>query len=168
MQIEDLLREFEDEARTTRRVLERIPSEQLDWRPHEKSTTIGGLAMHIAVLPARFTEAITTPVYEFTGRPPLPAPASTAEILALFDRNIAAAANILRGLNDAALLQNWRGLRNGQEIYNTSVGNVLRRNLLNHWYHHRGQMTVYLRLTGALVPSVYGPSADENPFLKQK
>jgi len=103
---------------------------------------------------------------EFEAGAPLPRPSapSTAELLAELERSIATAQKVLGGMDDAALNSPWRMVMGGRELRSMPRAAVLRSILFNHWYHHRGQLTVYLRQTGALVPSVYGPSADENPF----
>jgi uncharacterized damage-inducible protein DinB len=161
--IEALLEELDQEAQTTRRVLERIPADRLSWKPHERSMSLGQLALHVATVPgaiAEISQQSPFPVPEFTQ----PAPASASELIPTLDQSVAKAKQILRGLDEAALGQTWRAVAGDVEVMALPVGALLRSIMLNHWYHHRGQLCVYLRQVGARVPSVYGPSADENPF----
>ena len=162
--IDDLLQELEQEAQTTRRVLESIPEDKLAWKPHEKSRTLGQLAMHIAVVPGAIAEIATQPAFDVNTPIPQPDTTSVAKALAALDESIAKAKASLGGMDDAALASPWRMMDGDRMIFETPRAAFLRAVMLNHWYHHRGQLTVYLRQTGATVPSVYGPSADENPF----
>ena len=162
--IDGMLQELEQEARTTRRVLERVPDDRLTWRPHPKARTLGELAMHVATTPggvARLSATSPAQAPDFTGDP---APARAADLLPALDRSVEDAETVLRGFDDAALAATWRLIRGDRELLAMPRGALLRSVMLNHWYHHRGQLTVYLRELGVAVPSVYGPSADENPF----
>jgi uncharacterized damage-inducible protein DinB len=163
--IEGMLRELEEEALTTRRVLERVPDNRLGWRPHEKARTLGQLALHIAVVPGGVAQLVASPS---PARAPQfgedPSPASSAELIPALDQSIATAKRTLGGMDDAALTATWRMTNGGRELFATTRAAMLRSIMLNHWYHHRGQLTVYLRELGVPLPSVYGPSADENPF----
>jgi uncharacterized damage-inducible protein DinB len=164
--IESLIQELEQEAQTTRRVLERVPQDRLTWKPHDKSMSLGQLALHVATTPggvAEMSQQSPFQIPEFKQQ----AATSTAELIQAFDESIAKAQKVLRGLDDAALAKTWKVVNGGQEVMAMPVGAVLRTIMLNHWYHHRGQLSVYLRQVGALVPSIYGPSADENPFASQ-
>jgi uncharacterized damage-inducible protein DinB len=161
--IEALLQELDQETAATRRVLERIPDDRLAWKPHDRSFSLGQLGLHVATLPgfvAEMSQVSPFPIPQFTQ----PSPATAAELLTALDESIAKARQVLRGLDDEALSRQWRVVQGDQEVMTMPVGAVLRTIMLNHWYHHRGQLCVYLRQVGALVPSVYGPSADENPF----
>jgi uncharacterized damage-inducible protein DinB len=161
--VEALLQELAQEAQTTRRVLERVPGDQLNWKPHAKSMSLGQLALHVATVPgnvAQITQQSPFPLPPFTQ----PSAASAAELLPALDQNIAAATQVLRSLDEAALGKIWRVVDGEREVMAAPVGAVLRSIMLNHWYHHRGQLSVYLRQLGVAVPSIYGPSADENPF----
>ena len=161
--IESLLQELEQEAQTTRRVLERVPQDRLAWKPHAKSMSLGQLALHVATTPGGVAEMCQQSPFqipEFTQ----PGASTSAELLQAHDESVAKARKILRGMDDAALGKIWRVVNGEQEVMTMPVGAVLRTIMLNHWYHHRGQLSVYLRQVGALVPSIYGPSADENPF----
>jgi uncharacterized damage-inducible protein DinB len=162
MSIEDLIKEFEAEARTTRRVLERVPSDQLGWKPHDKSMTLGRLAMHVATAPATISSWPINDSYEFTGDPG-PLPTSTADIVAAHDDGIAKVKENLGKIGNHGLAANWTGVAGGKTILAMSKAGLLRTLLMNHTYHHRGQLSVYLRLLNVPVPSIYGPSADERP-----
>lgn len=164
MTLADLLEELEQEAPATRRVLERVPEGRLGWRPHDKSMTLGQLAMHVATLPGAIAQVSTLPSFDVNTIIPRPGAASVAQLTAALDESVARARAILGAMDDAALATPWRMVDGNRELMNLPRGAFLRSVLLNHWYHHRGQLTVYLRLTGALVPAVYGASADENPL----
>ncbi len=160
---DELLGELEKEAPVTRRVLERIPEEHLLWRPHQKSMTLGQLGLHIAALPGA--------VAEMAMRPPCPAvsvprpqPTSCMEILSTFDESVTRAGKLLAALNESQLSATWRLMGGNREIVAVLRRDLLRSIMLNHLYHHRGQLTVYLRQVGASVLAVYGSSADDTPF----
>ena len=160
-----LLQELEQEAQTTRRVLERVPEDQMSWRPHEKSMSLGELSMHIAQTPGGVAEFAARP--SPVEAPKFPAPPEAhgrAELLQALDDSVAQARTILSGMDDAASLSTWRLVDGGRELMAVPRAGFMRSVMLNHWYHHRGQLSVYLRLLGVPVPSIYGPSADENPF----
>jgi uncharacterized damage-inducible protein DinB len=160
---ETLLQELEREAQTTRRVLERVPGDQLGFKPHEKSWTLGQLALHVAQLPGG--------VADLSATSPAQAPGfnqgsckSAAELIPAFEASLARARQLLGGASDAELMSDWVLLDGDQEIMRLPRVALLRSLMLNHSYHHRGQLTVYLRELNVPVPSIYGPSADENPF----
>jgi uncharacterized damage-inducible protein DinB len=158
--IDEILQELEQEAPGTRRVLERIPEDQLEWRPHPKSMTMGQLAMHVANLPGAIVEVSRRP---FDVNTPIPRPgaSSVAQILAVLDESLERGRRLLREMDDADLAAPWSMMNGDRELWSLPRGAFLRSVLLNHWYHHRGQLCVYLRQTGALVPAVFGDSADE-------
>ncbi len=161
--IELLLQELEQEAQTTRRVLERVPGDRLTWKPHDRSMSLGQLALHIATVPgaiAEISQISPFPVPKFEQ----PAAQSAAELVPALEQSLEKARTILRKLDDADLAKVWRVVDGDREVMALPVGAVLRSIMLNHWYHHRGQLSVYLRQVGVPVPSIYGPSADENPF----
>ncbi|MGH2373411.1 MAG: DinB family protein [Gammaproteobacteria bacterium] len=161
--IDGLLQELEEEARTTRRVLERVPDNQLTWRPHKKARTLGELALHVASVPGGVAEmAVHSPVQapRFTD----PSPSSASELIPALNQSIARAKKLLAGMDDATLMTTWRMMQGERELFAIPRVALLRSIMLNHWYHHRGQLTVYLRELGVPIPSIYGPSADENPF----
>jgi uncharacterized damage-inducible protein DinB len=165
---ESLLAEFEQETRTTRRFLERLPEERLDWRPHEKSMTAGQLALHIAAVPARVIELARQDEVPPPDRSrPNPQPGCAREVLETLDRSIAAVREALPKFDDDAMQAPWTLKEDGKKLLSMPRAAFLRSILLNHWYHHRGQFGVYLRLLGAKVPSSYGPSGDEPPDFLQ-
>lgn len=161
--IDALMQELDQEAQTTRRVLERVPADKLAWKPHDKSMSLGQLALHVATCPGNIAEISQISPFEAPSFIQEPAK-SAAELVPALERSIARAKEILRTLDDADLGKVWRVTAGGKEVMAVPVGAMLRSIMLNHWYHHRGQLSVYLRQVGALVPSIYGPSADENPF----
>ena len=162
--IDGMLQELEQETQTTRRVLERVPDNQLAWRPHEKARTLGELALHVAMVPGGVAELVASPspaqAPQFTD----PSPTSASELIPALDQSIAKVKKVLGGMDDAALMATWRLMQGDRELLAVPRVAMLRSVMLNHWYHHRGQLTVYLRELGVPIPSIYGPSADENPF----
>lgn len=164
MTIADLLQELDQEAQATRRVLERVPDDRLDWQPHPKSMTLGELAMHIANLPGAIADVATRGSFDVNTAIPRPSATSVAELVTTLDQSLARARALLGAMEDAALAAPWRMVSGDQEVAVMPRGAFLRSVMLNHWYHHRGQLTVYLRQTGAMLPAIYGSSADENPF----
>ena len=160
------LSEFEHEAKTTRRVLERVPSDKLSWKPHPKSMSLGQLALHVASAPGVICGWATQDVTELGGGNTAPDPASTEEIMAAHDKSVAEVRRILEGFTDEDCNKSWQAKAKGTSMSMMTMPKValLRALALNHTYHHRGQLSVYLRLLDVPVPSIYGPSADENPF----
>ena len=161
--IEGLLQELEQEAQTTRRVLERVPENRLGWKPHDKSMSLGQLALHVATIPgaiAEISQQSPFSVPQFTQ----PSAASAAELIPALEQSVAKARKIVGLMNEADLAKTWRVVDGDREVMALPVRAVLRSIMLNHWYHHRGQLTVYLKELDVPIPSVYGPSADENPF----
>lgn len=161
--VEAILKEFREEVPATRRVIERIPSDKLGWKPHPKSRSLGELAVHVARIPGLAEKITKLDEHSIAGA--APAPVSTVEaIRADFEDNVRVAEEALSGLTEQAALGTWRVTFRGQEIFRKTRVAALRTNVLNHWYHHRGQLSVYLRLLDVPVPPIYGPTADENPF----
>jgi uncharacterized damage-inducible protein DinB len=164
MRIADsLIAELEREATTTRRVLERLPAARLSWRPHTKSMSLGQLGLHVAQTPgaiAKLAQADVSSLPAFKQ----PEAASSEEILGTFDASIAEAKAALNGWDDAKMMEVWSLSSDGKTMMAVPRVGLQRSIMLNHWYHHRGQLVVYLRLLDVPVPSVYGPTADENPF----
>jgi len=162
--IDGLLQELEQEAQTTRRVLERVPADQLTWRPHPRARTLGELALHVAIVPGAVAQLAVSPspaqVPTFTD----PSPKSAAELIPALDESIANAKKTLAGMSDATVTSTFRLMRGDRELFAVPRVGLLRSIMLNHWYHHRGQLTTYLRELDVAIPSIYGPSADENPF----
>ena len=160
---DSLLPDFDHEMAVTRRVLERVPDHALAWRPHEKSFDLGGLAFHLAVIP-RWGRAIlqreSYDLNESMGRRP-DGPASRAMILETFDRHVAEVRRELVERSDAELMAPWKLLRDGQLLMSLPRIAAFRSFLIHHAIHHRGQMTVYLRMQGVPIPPIYGATADE-------
>ena len=161
-----LLQEFDSEATTTRRVLERVPNDKLAWKPHPKSMSLGVLALHVAGSPAAICGWAAQDETDFKGEPK-PAPASTDEILAAHDQSVTTSKEILGRLGDEGLKKMWSGKAGGNTLMTMPKAALVRTLAMNHWIHHRGQLSVYLRLLDVAVPSIYGPSADESPFARR-
>jgi hypothetical protein len=163
---EALLPEFDQEMANTRKTLERVPLENPGWKPHEKSMTMGRLSQHVAELPgwAVFTIEKDSLDVAPPGAPPYqppPPPASRQELLAMFDKNVAAGRAAIAGASDEHLMMPWSLLFGGRTVFTLPRIGVLRTSLMNHLIHHRAQLGVYLRLNNIPVPALYGPSADE-------
>lgn len=154
-----LLPEYDQEMAVTRRVIERVPTEKGEWRPHPKSFPLGHLTQLVATMPHWFTRVIregridlaSGPGYSFQ---------STESLLEQFDGRVAEARRVLEEVSDAGLEENFSLTAGPQTLMSLPKGVVVRQTL-NHLIHHRGQLTVYLRLIDVPVPSVYGPTADE-------
>ena len=164
---QELLSEFEVQAPVTRRFLERLPEDKLTWKPHPKSMTAGQLAYHLAFVPGG--------VVRFVGNNPaqapdfnFPQPATRQEILTLFEGSVEAVRTLLPRFSDAAMMETWRLVASGREVMAQPRMDFLRDIMLNHWYQHRGQFSVYLRMLDVAVPASWGPSADEPAAFAQK
>jgi len=169
MAIRDMiLPEFDQEMAITRRTLERVPEGNPDWAPHDKSMKLGRLAGHIAELPSLGSATLDTDSFDIAppGAPPRQPNVMTSrqQVLELFDKNVASARASLAKATDEQLMRNWAFQRGGKNLFNIPKIAAFRGFVINHVIHHRGQLSVYLRMNGAAVPSIYGPSADENPF----
>jgi uncharacterized damage-inducible protein DinB len=156
-----LLPEFDHEMQTTRRTLERVPEDKLGWKPHQKSMTLGGLATHLATINHWVDATLGMDSFDVAGVPPNPELKSRAEILAAFDENVASARKKIAAASDTELMKPWSLLAGGKAMFTLPRIAVLRSFIMNHSIHHRGQLSVYLRLNDVPVPSIYGPSADE-------
>jgi len=165
---ESLLPEFDNEMANTRKTLERVPHDNPDWKPHEKSMAIGGLATHLSNIPTWAVYSIAQDSLDLApGGKPLPPTerlTSTEKLLQVFDENVAKARAAIAGASDEEFLKPWSLMSNGNTIMTMPKMVVLRNFVMNHLIHHRAQLGVYLRLNDIPVPSIYGPSADENPF----
>jgi uncharacterized damage-inducible protein DinB len=160
-----LLNEFREEVAITRRLLERVPTDKLAWKPHVKSMTLGQLAWHVATIPggiARIAQQDSFDVLSGSFVPPQPA--SLQEIVAAYEQAVPGAEKFLAELTDEHAQANWRLMKGDRELFHQPRINVVRTIMLNHWYHHRGQLSVYLRLLNVALPMIYGRSADEDPF----
>lgn len=160
-----LLPEFDQEMANTRKTIERIPEDKLDWRPHPKSTTLGGLVTHLSNLPSWTVFTINQDLLDIApvGAAPfrLEPIRSRKEALDAFDKNVVAAQSALAAASDEVLLKPWSLLSGGKTVFTLPRIAVLRSFVMNHTIHHRAQLGVYLRLNAIPVPSIYGPSADE-------
>ena len=162
---QSLLAEFEAQAPVTRKFLERLPNDKLTWKPHSRSLTAGQLAYHLAFVPGGVVRGaqknqVPPPDFQF------PQPATLQEVLDAFDQSIATVREVLPSFDDATMNATWRIVAGDQEIAAMPRVAFLRNIMLNHWYQHRGQFCVYLRLLDVPVPSSWGPSADERSVLQ--
>jgi uncharacterized damage-inducible protein DinB len=159
-----LLAEFDHEMGTTRRLLERVPEADFGWKPHDKSYSLGQLAGHIAHLPHWLADICDTETFDAEAaaeqaRPSVPE--SSKQLLKTFDENVMQARKRINDLTDAMLAGRWTLKKGLQQIFSMPRAMVLRTFLMNHLIHHRGQLSVYLRLRNVPLPSMYGPTADE-------
>ncbi len=162
---QSMLPEFDQEMQSTRKVLERCPDENWNWKPHAKSGTLGWLAGHVATMVSWLPTTINTKELDYA---PVDGPSwqppkidNRKELLAEFDKSVAESRAALAKVTDAEMLQGWKLLAGGQEIFTMPRVACIRGMVLNHHIHHRAQLTVYFRLLGIPVPGLYGPSADE-------
>lgn len=163
--VQPYLDEIRREGESTRRLLQVLPESALGWRPHAKSQTLGQLAMHVATLPGGIPRMLQSEAFDFDGADfTPPQPSSRAAVLDAHDQSQASAAAVLGAWRADELGRTWRVLRGGRELMAMPKAAALRNFLCNHLVHHRGQLTVYLRLLDVPLPSVYGPTADVNPF----
>jgi uncharacterized damage-inducible protein DinB len=163
-----MLAEFEVQAPVTRKFLERLPEDKLNWKPHDKSMTAGQLAYHLASVPggiARFVQNNPAQAPESFN---FPQPTTRAEILKTLDESIATVRSVLPKFDDAAMTETWRMVAGGRELLAQPRAEFLRDVMLSHWYQHRGQFSMYLRMLDLAVPASWGPSADEPPAFMQK
>ena len=165
--IQALIQELEQEAQTTRRVLERVPGDRLEWKPNPKSMSLGQLSLHVATIPGFVSDIARQSPFSFPKMVQASA-TSSAELVPALEQSVARAKANLLAIGDAGLANTWRLVEGDRELMAVPVGGVVRSIMLNHWYHHRGQLSVYLRELGVPLPSIYGPSADENPFMTER
>jgi uncharacterized damage-inducible protein DinB len=156
------IEEFKEEAVATRALLAVVPLDKGDWKPHTKSFALAPLAIHVAQIMGWAKETITQDVLDFAAMGERPKdPSTTEELLALFDKNFAASMEVLENVNDSEFDRDWT-MRAGDQVYFTlPKGKVYRTWCLNHLYHHRAQLGVYLRMLDVSLPGTYGPSADQ-------
>lgn len=162
---ESILAELQMEAAGTRKMIERVPEKSFDWKPHDKSMTLGRLAYHICENPQWVSVTVDKDEIDFAANDYVPKEAkTTAELLKVFDDSLAEAVECLKNASDEKLMGNWT-MRNGETVYFTMPKTaVLRSFVLNHIIHHRGQLSVYLRMLDVPLPQIYGPTADETNF----
>lgn len=158
---ESLIPELEMEAAATRRLIERVPEDKLDWKPHEKSMPLGRLATHLAELPGWGRLTVAQDVLDIAEGFTPTILGSVQEILDLFDKNLIDFKESLASTPDEEFMKVWTMKHKGQEVYSSPKIGVVRGVVMNHMVHHRGQLTVYLRLNDVPLPMTYGPSADE-------
>jgi uncharacterized damage-inducible protein DinB len=164
---QSILREFEEQALVTRKFLERLPEDRLTWKPHERSLSAGQLAFHLAFVPGgvvRRAQKSPAQATDFN----FPQPASREEILKTFEQSVATVRSLLPEYDDVKMLEIWRLVQGDKELLAVPRAQFLRDIMLNHWYQHRGQFSVYLRLLNVPVPASWGPSADEPPSFMQR
>jgi uncharacterized damage-inducible protein DinB len=160
-----LISELEQEAVATRRLMERVPADRLDFQPHPKAMTLGQLALHVARIPGSFArlgrmDGLDAATANFV----LDSPAGTEELRSTLEASVADAVAFLGELDEERALGLWRLYHGERDLMTLPRLALVRTLMLNHWYHHRGQLVTYLRILDVAVPSVYGPTADENPF----
>jgi len=163
-----ILNEFEGQVPVTRKFLERLPENHLTWKPHEKSMSAGQLAFHLAFVPGgviQFVQNSPAPAPDFAS---FPQPATKQEILAKYEESVGTVRNLLPKMDDAKLHETWRMVQGDKEVLAVPRAQFIRDIMLNHWYQHRGQFSVYLRILNVPVPASWGPSADEPaPFVQR-
>ncbi|MCU0248654.1 MAG: DinB family protein [Vicinamibacterales bacterium] len=161
--VDALLPEFDHEMAVTRKVLERVDDAQFGWKPHEKSMSLGRLATHVAEIPQWGQTILTQTEFNMVDGAHKPAAAATTSaVLELFDGQVKTIRALLAARTDAELMSTWTFKQNGKELFGMPRAAAWRSWVMNHLIHHRGQLSVYLRLTGSKVPGIYGPSADES------
>jgi uncharacterized damage-inducible protein DinB len=163
--LEPMLNEFREETITTRRVLERVPGDKLSWKPHPKSMSLGQLALHVASIPGSLAnlaglDEFDAPQANFEP----PTPRNLDEIYTALDTSVQSAESCMSEMSEQAALGSWRLMLREKELLSKTRVGLLRSIMLNHWYHDRGQLSVYLRMLEVPVPVIYGRSADEMPF----
>jgi len=160
-----MIREFREESAATKRILERVPADKLTWKPHPKSMSLGQLTLHIGRIPNRITGLVQADHFDVSQanfNPP--DPTSLEEVHAAFAESVRTAEAYLANLTEESASENWRLMVGPKEAFAKPRVAVIRTMMMNHWYHHRGQLTVYLRLLDVPLPVIYGRTADENPF----
>jgi uncharacterized damage-inducible protein DinB len=163
-----LLPEFDQEMASTRKLLERVPNDKLNYKPHDKSMALGRLAGHVAELPSWATHTVTLDTLDITPKPgedfKAYAAPSQEDLLKTFDKNVAEARKAIEGASDEHLGKIWKLIFQGKEMIVMPRSSVLRFVVMNHLIHHRAQLGVFLRLNDVAIPGMYGPSADEGRF----
>ena len=162
--VDALLPEFDHEMTTTRKLLERVPEDRFDWKPHQKSFSLGQLAQHVATIPMWGHMTLNRAELDLGATDQLPGLRTRSELLSAFDRHASDTRSALTGKTDAELMAPWTLKKDGHTIFSMPKAAVWRSFVLSHLIHHRGQLSVYLRMQDVPVPSIYGPSADEGSF----
>jgi uncharacterized damage-inducible protein DinB len=162
---ETLLPELEQEMANTRKTLERVPDDKFNYKPHEKSMTMGALALHIAMMADWGNDTLKSDSFDVAPvdgpQYQMPKADTTKEVLALFDQAVTKLKATLAATENDAMMKEWSLLQGGKPIFTLPRAAVIRGMILNHLIHHRGQLSVYLRMNNIPVPALYGPSADE-------
>ena len=161
---DEIVAEMDQEAVTTKRLFEIIPEDKLDWRPHPKAKSLAELAMHVARLPGVVSELGSQKSAQASDIKPDPTPASRAEILETFSASLKAAKDIVSNTPSADIYSDWTLMDGDKQLVTMPRNAFWRTVLLNHNYHHRGQLSTYLRQLNVPLPSIYGPTADTDPF----
>jgi uncharacterized damage-inducible protein DinB len=164
--ISDLfMAELDHEMALTRKTIERVPDDKFHYKPHEKSMEMGALALHIAMMTGWGADTLKNDSFDIAPvdgpKYEMPTANNRAELLAVFDQNVSALRAALASTEDEAMMKQWSLLNGGTPIFTMPRGAVMRSMIFNHLVHHRGQLTVYLRMNNVAVPAIYGPSADE-------
>jgi len=162
--VDALLPEFDHEMTVTRKLLERVPEDRFDFKPHAKSYSLGQLAQHVATVPMWGSITINQPELDLAASQQLPPVTNHTALLELFDGHVAGTRAALVGKSDAELMAPWTLKMGGKTVFSMPKAAVWRSFVMSHLIHHRGQLSVYLRMQDVKLPSMYGPSADENPF----
>jgi uncharacterized damage-inducible protein DinB len=163
--LDPMLNEFREEAAITKRIMDRVPADKLSWKPHAKSMSLGQLAIHIATVPGALAKITKLDGFDVSQADfePTP-PKNVGEIHAAFEQSVREVEKHLQEMTDQEAKGTWRLMLKDKEIFSKPRINVMRSIMLNHWYHHRGQLSVYLRMLDVPIPMIYGRSADESPF----
>ena len=165
MRISDsIVMEMDQEAETTKRLFNVIPEDKLEWRPHPKARSLGELAMHVAMIAGSVAEIAEMDTKEAGDFPVDPVATSRAELLEAFAESLKKGKDIVASTDDARATAEWKLVKDGKTLLAMPRAAFWRSILLNHYYHHRGQLSAYLRELDVELPSIYGPSADTNPF----
>ncbi|HYK90254.1 MAG TPA: DinB family protein [Acidobacteriota bacterium] len=160
-----MLNEFREEAAITKRALQRVPANRLGWKPHPRSMSLGQLSLHIATIPSRLSQLAQLDGFDVSqANFDPPHPKNMEEVLAAHEQSVLDAEKCLQEMTEEQAQAKWRLMKKDKELFTKPRAAILRSILLNHWYHHRGQLSVYLRLLDVPVPVIYGRSADESPF----
>lgn len=162
--VDSILMELDQEAETTKRLFDVIPEDKLSWRPHPKARSLGELAMHIATLQGGVAELVQSDTVEIPNFAPDPEATSRTQILEAFAESLEKAKDIVASTDDARVMAEFTITKDGKVVMALPRVAFWRSILLNHNYHHRGQLSAYLRELDVELPSIYGPSADTNPF----
>ena len=164
MNVKNLLLELEQEIVSTQKLLNILPADRLNWLPHERAMTLGQLALHVATIPGKNLTFASNGQVEANIIVQHPRPSSKEEVLHSFEESITKAKKILTAASEDWLVKNWKLTDKDRLLAEMPTSTFIRAFVFNHWYHHRGELTTYLRTLNSKIPSIYGPTADVNPF----